>query len=116
VSDAIWNPTADEFVKYLRETLIPDLRESGHEFTAEDFETAVRLLSASAQPVRTQRCCPKCGCLEVEIPMWVKVNDRTVVDDYCGDLEVWCPRCQEHHDELPTLVAYQRANRTAVDP
>ena len=36
----IWSSKA-EFVRFLEDTLIPDLKESGLEFTAEDFETAV---------------------------------------------------------------------------
>ena len=35
-----WENKAD-FVEYLEVTLIPDLKESGLEATAEDFETAV---------------------------------------------------------------------------
>lgn len=35
-----------EFVDYLRKTLIPDLRESGREETAADFETAANLLTS----------------------------------------------------------------------
>ena len=31
----------DEFVEYLVENLIPDLKESGMEATAQDFESAV---------------------------------------------------------------------------
>lgn len=34
--------TAAEFIDFLEHTLIPDLKESGREFTAEDFETAVK--------------------------------------------------------------------------
>lgn len=33
---------AEEFISYLRETLIPDLYESGYEATADDFETLIR--------------------------------------------------------------------------
>jgi len=35
-----WDDKAD-FVEYLVENLIPDLKESGMEATAEDFESAV---------------------------------------------------------------------------
>ena len=38
--------TKEEYIAYLETTLIPDLRESGMEATAEDFETAVMLLKA----------------------------------------------------------------------
>lgn len=31
-----------DFVEYLEKTLIPDLKESGREYTAQDFETAVK--------------------------------------------------------------------------
>jgi len=33
--------TRYEFIEFLEETLIPDLKESGYIYTAEDFETAV---------------------------------------------------------------------------
>ena len=35
---------AVEFVRYLRETLIPDLRDSGREFSADDFEEACQII------------------------------------------------------------------------
>lgn len=48
VAQAAHEPTGDgqtlgSFVTYLRETLIPDLKESGFEATAEDFETLLEL-------------------------------------------------------------------------
>jgi hypothetical protein len=39
----IWR--REEFVNYLETTLIPDLKESGHVNTAEDFETAVEFIN-----------------------------------------------------------------------
>lgn len=36
-----WEGTKDEFISFLLYTLIPDLRESGAEMTADDFDTAV---------------------------------------------------------------------------
>lgn len=36
----------ESFVEYLRETLIPDLRESGFDATADDFETACRFITS----------------------------------------------------------------------
>lgn len=33
--------SSEEFVSYLEDTLIPDLRESGSDATADDFEEAV---------------------------------------------------------------------------
>lgn len=36
---AIWD--REDFIKFLKETLIPDLKDSGNYSTAEDFETAV---------------------------------------------------------------------------
>lgn len=33
-----------DFVDYLTDTLIPDLKESGRDATAEDFETAVEII------------------------------------------------------------------------
>lgn len=50
-----------DFVQYLRETLIPDLRESGNDATAADFEACVLFME---------------GALEVEI-----ITD----DELCGD-------------------------------
>lgn len=37
--EKIW--TRGDFIEFLEETLIPDLKESGRHATAEDFETAV---------------------------------------------------------------------------
>lgn len=37
--------TRAEFCDYLRNTLIPDLRESGSEATADDFETALGFIA-----------------------------------------------------------------------
>ena len=36
--------TAEDFVEYLKERLIPDLRESGSEYTAQDFEDACEFI------------------------------------------------------------------------
>lgn len=36
----------DEFVSYLRGTLIPDLRDSGQGFTADDLERACRFIES----------------------------------------------------------------------
>ena len=36
--------TREQFVRYLRETLIPDLKESGSDYTAADFEAACRFI------------------------------------------------------------------------
>lgn len=33
-----------EFIAYLKDTLIPDLRESGSDATADDFETCIRFM------------------------------------------------------------------------
>lgn len=37
--------TRERFIIYLNETLIPDLKSSGYEATAEDFETAIQFMS-----------------------------------------------------------------------
>lgn len=42
----------EEFCRYLRETLIPDLKESGREYTAEDFETALNFMEGADRVVR----------------------------------------------------------------
>lgn len=44
-------PSPTEFVLFLRETLIPDLREAGTEYTADDFDTAADMISALAAVV-----------------------------------------------------------------
>ena len=36
----------EDFVSFIRETLIPDLRESGRDATADDFETCCRFMTA----------------------------------------------------------------------
>ena len=36
--------TRERFIEYLEEPLIPDLEESGHNFTAADFRIAVRFM------------------------------------------------------------------------
>jgi hypothetical protein len=41
--------TREEFVAYLRETLIPDLRRSGWNNTASDFEAAVLFIQGSRE-------------------------------------------------------------------
>lgn len=41
-------PKAGSFVAYLEETLIPDLRESGRDLTADDFETAIKIIKGGA--------------------------------------------------------------------
>ena len=42
--------TDEEFVAWLRETLIPDLRESGMTSTAQDFEEGIMLAEGGASP------------------------------------------------------------------
>lgn len=44
--------TKDQFVLYLRERLIPDLRESGCSATAEDFEIACRFIETGDSSIR----------------------------------------------------------------
>jgi len=41
-----------KFVSFLQESLIPDLKESGQEFTAQDFERAVSFMIAGASDRR----------------------------------------------------------------
>lgn len=41
-----WSDVED-FVKYLTGTLMPDLRESGRDATADDFATAVAIIEAA---------------------------------------------------------------------
>ncbi len=36
--------TREEFIEYLTETLVPDLKESGRTCTAQDFETAIKFM------------------------------------------------------------------------
>ena len=42
--------TKTQFIHFLEETLIPDLKESGMDFTAEDFETAVYFMKEHDAP------------------------------------------------------------------
>ena len=39
--------TKRDFIDYLRNTLIPDLRESGRDATADDFETAIKFMESA---------------------------------------------------------------------
>ena len=41
--------TQDEFIAYLQRTLIPDLRESGKDATAEDFDTIIDFLQGATE-------------------------------------------------------------------
>ena len=47
--------SADEFVEYLRETLIPDLLESGRRSTAKDFEEAIHWITKKQQRKSVKR-------------------------------------------------------------
>ena len=42
----------EEFCRYLRDILIPDLKESGREYTAEDFETAIKFMEGADHVIR----------------------------------------------------------------
>lgn len=42
-----WKDQAD-FVDYLRDTLIPDLKESGSEATAQDFQVALDMIVSAS--------------------------------------------------------------------
>lgn len=42
----------EEFCRYLRVSLIPDLKESGREYTADDFETAVKFMEGAEVVIR----------------------------------------------------------------
>lgn len=42
--------TRSDFIWFLENTLIPDLKESGRHSTAEDFETAVYFMTAEDAP------------------------------------------------------------------
>ena len=42
----------EEFISYLKEQLIPDLKESGYEFTADDFATALKFIEGADRVVR----------------------------------------------------------------
>jgi hypothetical protein len=41
--------TKEEFLSYLRETLIPDLRESGNEGMVTDFEAAILFIEGAKE-------------------------------------------------------------------
>jgi hypothetical protein len=52
-----------EFMSYLTETLIPDLRESGHHMTANDFQNAVSFLMGSREVcLDCSRDTQSCSC------------------------------------------------------
>ena len=42
----------EEFCLFIRETLIPDLIDSGSEFTADDFKTALKFIEGADRVVR----------------------------------------------------------------
>jgi len=42
----------EDFIAFLEETLIPDLKESGNEFTAEDFESLVEMLKTGKKDAK----------------------------------------------------------------
>lgn len=43
--------TREEFVEYLKNTLVPDLRNSGHDYTAADFDAARIFIEENAREV-----------------------------------------------------------------
>ena len=42
-----------EFIAYLKDTLIPDLRESGYECTADDFDRCVDIIASQCKTITT---------------------------------------------------------------
>ncbi len=42
----------EDFCRFIRETLIPDLRDSGRDYTADDFETALKFINGADRVVR----------------------------------------------------------------
>jgi hypothetical protein len=46
--------TKQEFINYLNDTLIPDLKQNGHEATAEDFEEAIFWLKSKEAEIKDQ--------------------------------------------------------------
>ncbi len=44
-----------DFVNYLKTTLIPDLRNSGNDATADDFQTSVRIMLRLHHLIEAQR-------------------------------------------------------------
>lgn len=59
--------SAREFVEFLRGTLIPDLRESGTDATADDFETAATLIGRLAHYAMDPR---------LDLPLELTIDDR----------------------------------------
>jgi hypothetical protein len=55
----------EEFIAYLENTLIPDLKESGHEYTAEDFEKCIAIMRNLMIMVSM-----------VPEEVWKEINDR----------------------------------------
>ncbi len=71
--------TKAEFIAYLRNTLIPDLRASGSDFTADDFETCLKYmeqegpaLKVSVDPKRLAYLL--CSGLEGGIGYWATIT------------------------------------------
>jgi len=44
--------SVEDYIDFLEGTLIPDLRESGSDFTADDFETVIKMLKNSARDAK----------------------------------------------------------------
>lgn len=59
---------ATEFVKYLRGRLIPDLKKSGSEFTAEDFEKACVFITRLSNRVKDEKVKP-------DFPVIIRAED-----------------------------------------
>jgi hypothetical protein len=69
-----------DFIAYLQETLIPDLRESGRDFTADDFETAIRFMQEGTKDLKVavdvsdkQMAYLLCSGMEGGIGYWSKI-------------------------------------------
>jgi hypothetical protein len=52
-------------------------------------------------PRSTHHACPRCGSLDIEIPMWVTMNTRQIVSDYDEGCtyHVYCQTCSTHSDQ-----------------
>ena len=74
--------TKDDFIYYLKMTLIPDLRASGTNATAEDFETAIRWINSD--DIVLQRAIEKARFLDLK--MYHDHTDWGTIKNLIADL------------------------------
>jgi len=102
------NTDRADFIDYLENTLIPDLKESGRVMTAEDFETAVAFMRvAPGDPVTTPTTVTEVGhtvcingddysllvedtgCTFLVLSSYLEQDVDSVVSPYCNGKLDW---------------------------